>query len=758
MSGNQIVHTICVSSDDATRLDEESAVYRWEIPGDCKRYRATRIQLGSIEMNLPQWNVEERWSKLHFMECLRFPVEDRSLEFWVQPSSGREEASVAYASVPADMNPIVSWKRARGDEGEVWVATTLHPHGLRGANGASLLRHVTWGVVRVVASPIGTFDVDVSSVDVPEDDELRFRSFPGEGVRPSSSMSNETNTNRCGALHVPWPKDPSDACRFFTTAFRGAPHGFSVFMRYEPDRNRVSCTLLSTTGEPLRVWSDPGTNRSVCQILGLCGLSCPMDAEVRGEGVDVPCEPLTAAWASASLRPGVYVPSNRPMTTGQPLRFSTEVHRALRRLYLDPPDRISEGEMTASYLVFQGPDRVVRTVPLPCGRHAPDAICEGLSEDITSELGGKAYVRVRFDGERYTFRCASEDGHPRLLSLLFSSDASVDPSHFGFHAVDLCGSSEYTSSFAVPFPDCSCGHGPTRAPLSAYAIEEVGATQTLTVSSSPSRSATALVIGYDRKHNAVCLRTYVAILPSVHGYLPGDVLEVSPLSGSGTSLLTRDEGDGPSSSSWKQTQVPSCDLEREACGYVVDLPPPPSNGSRLLTLCTLWLRVRASSSLSKCVGSAVSLSGTTLPSVNWYCGPTVGKSLRPSMMGFSKAGAVLQSARGSVHGADGRRFGPVCTSFHDMDNPDYMLIYLEDAKRGTLLHHTHQGVVSTPFAKMVLTPLFRDERMLPKDTAIASAECLTHFTLRFANPDGTPYQWHGSSFTVSMNLVRTSEP
>ena len=57
------------------------------------------------------------------------------------------------------------------------------------------------------------------------------------------------------------------------------------------------------------------------------------------------------------------------------------------------------------------------------------------------------------------------------------------------------------------------------------------------------------------------------------------------------------------------------------------------------------------------------------------------------------------------------------------------------------------------FCKLSLYPLFREERMLPRDTTLLRDNLHT-FTLAFWNPDlRTPYHFHGAEFSFSLNFV-----
>jgi hypothetical protein len=70
---------------------------------------------------------------------------------------------------------------------------------------------------------------------------------------------------------------------------------------------------------------------------------------------------------------------------------------------------------------------------------------------------------------------------------------------------------------------------------------------------------------------------------------------------------------------------------------------------------------------------------------------------------------------------------------------------------GATLEHADGGETRPVFCKLSLYPLFREERMLPRDTALLRAR-VGRFTLAFWNPDWTPYQFHGAEFSFSLNF------
>ena len=89
---------------------------------------------------------------------------------------------------------------------------------------------------------------------------------------------------------------------------------------------------------------------------------------------------------------------------------------------------------------------------------------------------------------------------------------------------------------------------------------------------------------------------------------------------------------------------------------------------------------------------------------------------------------------------------------HCLDHPDYVLLTFSESS-GAGLTHSYDGEHKDVWCKLSLFPLFREERMLPRDTTLLSNQ-LSRFTIAFWNPDmRTPYRFHGAQFSFSLAFV-----
>ena len=120
------------------------------------------------------------------------------------------------------------------------------------------------------------------------------------------------------------------------------------------------------------------------------------------------------------------------------------------------------------------------------------------------------------------------------------------------------------------------------------------------------------------------------------------------------------------------------------------------------------------------------------------------RSLPPHLLGW-RAGGVLWGRDGCNEGLPPYEAPHV----HCLDHPDYVCMTFSEMG-GAGLEHTYDHVTRPIFCKLSLYPLFREERMLPRDTSLMQ-DNMASFTLSFWNPDMvTPYHFHGAEFSFSL--------
>lgn len=760
--GAQIVHTVCMDTRDAIHTEEGQ--FTMKLGGDNPRFQAIKVALGSLEFPITQWTIEEDWNRLYYSEGYRLTSDSSWLHL---EERADDETNTVMVTLPQHVNEIVEFCRR---DGFVKV-TCANPHGLWVDGRRCLIDAIDWGDVEIVCGVMGRVSLSAlhqeGNVEYLNDNEFIVPDF-------------KCDVRGGGFLHVPVYPSPSALCATISFALTYSTALAQYEVEYDPKSNKAS--LRAT------IWP-PESSRLVIRLYGselasLLGYPSPVHERVfnrrrtpqnlvaatsnqydffNTSGTDdvplvLPSEPF-AGWQYVTLEPGWYTPAQRPMCTGQPLRFQQEVELALNRLHFPVPDRIPQGMATAHFLMFNDPGGTMHNCPVYPGRYTAESLASLLETEMT-RLSARSMPGVEFsveydaEAERFTFQCeVREEGgqvRPAPFDLLFGHPAQFDPSRIGFGTVSLYGFDAYTSTHRVRVPH-RIANSAVRPASNVYRVTEITHQKRLRVQGTPSPQIIGIITDYDASHSVLRLRTYSGQLPYAHGLHAGDVVQITPCGSTELFVFDPDEGD------WKGTTLKRCPIAPSwgRSGVVVECADagscgPPMPAADHVDLC---VRVRSTSELAECIGQVLHLQTEVLP-VNLCFG--LPKSIPNTHLGFP-LGAVQAGLDGMVR--SGRsRVGPLdAPAVHALDHPDYILIYLNEGKMSTSLQHQRGSNATSPFAKLVLYPMFREERMLPRETTLLSGESLSVFTLRFANPDGTPYHFHGATFSFSLNFIRVQD-
>jgi hypothetical protein len=727
------VHTLCFHTRDAVERHDSSMTF--ELPSNRLRNGgAAKVALASCEFPMVQWTVEEAWNRLWLNEGVRLLGRDGDNVLRVAfrlPGAPESEEPLA-VTLPPRLNPIS--RATRNADGAIVYECAL-PHGLwaRGT-GAPLRAAFAENGVRLV----GRGDVSLSAALA--DGRLQWLSetsfaLLGEG-------GDEQGAAR-GALYV-WTAtvpSPRDLCVWLTEAARGAfdAYGARLDFGYDAARDVIRLrAFVDVPGAFVRVLPGP--------LAAAMGLST---APVRVEAHEArwPCE-STAFWDYVAVPPGFYAPCHRPMCTGQPLRLGTELEAAVNRFYFP----LSEGDAkhedgTPHHLVFTDPEGRALTAPIPCGRYAPATLAAHLEAAMTRAAQplspGASYSVTRERGDRFVFACERRDPAtgrvaPAAFGLLFHHPLSIDPARLGFAAQPLSGAHTY----AAPEPTHAAVTGADgRGVANLLRFGEAGAQKRFRVHATHPPPMVGVVVAAGKPPagaarargggDALVLRTHVNGLPFAHGFQYGDVVR---LARSGPARVRRggEDFDAAESAAALPPDFSCVVLEGDAADP-----------------CALRLGAPALEGLRD-AGTALRVTCEGAEPFNLCFGKP--RSLPAHLLGF-RAGAVLWGLDGSVGDDGARRLPPFeAPHVHCLDHPDYVLLTFSEAS-GAALTHSYDGQHKEVFCKLSLYPLFREERMLPRDTTLANHGGMSRFTIAFWNPDlRTPYHFHGAEFSFSLGF------
>lgn len=757
MSG-QIMHTVCMDTRDSTKNEKDPGAFTFKLAGDNPRAQAVRVSLGSLEFPIVQWTIEEDWCRLYFSEGFRLTNEMAAFRIYERADSN--DGNEYIVRLPPHLNPIQKIEAMGGGT----VITCMYPHGLWVNQGSGcILSVIEWAEVEVICSVIGRVSLTalfaMGLLHYISENSFRIPEIDCDSVQ-------------AGYVHVPTYPSPSHLCETITYALAHLETRARYEMNYDVIYNKAT---LRASDYPLDV------NRLQLRLYGseltqLLGYTSPVHdkifvrPKVRDQRagdynfntgiVETDTHPPLvllsdhfAGWHYVQLPPGWYAPTHRPMCTGAPLRLQSEIQFALNRLNFQRSEKVMVGSPSGSLILFSDPSGTHHLCHIYHGQYTAESLAACLETEMT-RLASRSLPGTLFTVEyidcRFTFACEVRDQKTRVVraapfGLFMPHPNSIDPQRLGFDGT-LYGRDSYTSPNVVNVP--SMRNKLLRPATNIYSVSELGHQKRLCIAPQPPPPLVGLITAYDVNTFTLRMRVYASQFPYAHGLIPGDIIQIASVPTQNISLLKMNNR-----GVWAEESVQRCPLAPMwgRSGIVVEddnvnagFPMPNSEQVNLT------IRVRPTVDLVSCIDMAVSLRIDMEPFNLCFGMP---KSVPNKTLGFHE-GATQWGIDGSIPSGNMRIPPFIAPAVHSLDHPDYVLMYISEGKYGTTLQHSYASSTTSPFAKIVLYPIFREERMLPRDTSLLSGESLAHFTIRFTNPDGTPYHFHNIDFSFSLNFVR----
>jgi hypothetical protein len=403
-------------------------------------------------------------------------------------------------------------------------------------------------------------------------------------------------------------------------------------------------------------------------------------------------------------------------------------------------------------LIFADPSGVVHRCPVFVGKYSPDAFAEHLEREMTrlaqASLPGCVFsVHFDHDQSKFVFSCEHRDDigtvSPAKFTMILNHPAQFDPARIGFPPTALYGSDTYVSSSAV-----EVAHHRGRSATNVYRVAEIGHQKRLRIQPCPIPAMNAVVVNYYDDDSVVHVRTHVHSLPFAHGLQLGDILSIGKAQAATLVVWS------PEHQKWQAADFEAAPIVARygKSAVVVDAPRQRASCSQELTPFDLFLRVKNTRTLLHHLNAVIRLSVEVQP-LSVCFSKDLKRSLKSEMLGF-REGSTQWGIDGSVPNIHGHLLPPFeAPRVFSMDHPDYVLMFIAQGKKGLAIHHVAGACTTTPFAKIVLYPMFREERMLPRETTFVGSEKMSLLTVSFTNPDGTAYHFHGVNFSFSLNFL-----
>lgn len=749
MSDPKQMYSLSFLSDDAERVEDG---YQFTISSAIARVKPTRVMLASVELPLSQQSIEEQWSRVHFIERLHITRGARTFSVQMQGESGagaRLQKTEAVAVLPLHLNEIA--------EARFNAATRMlnvrceEPHGLYAYGRCMLPFMAAAGDAEVLACASGSYRLlELHGEDRLQlvDDHAFAIHIPSDQPHPPPSSS--------GVLHVPSPTSFSSLAKLLEAYVRQSPIQREVNVSYSRKENVLvveapqyptdaRSVVITLGGDELarRVGVTAGmTKRFMRDALGASTLptgdhdpSLSMRQLMLGTGnhgaqqsdippLRVPTPPI--AWPYVRLRPGHYAPSKKMHTPSPPQRIHAEIDVQFNRFLVRRQD---DGLPPA--MVFIDPSGNARVADIVPGRYSADGLAAQLTATMSSNSGGAKFA-VTFSGSAFTIACVNSgiSGLSRTFSLLFGHPRMLSASRLGFDDITYDGASSYTSSHLVSVPQMQWPRSDSlRHHVNLYQLSEDASRARMRfvpVAAQP-------VVGKldSITPTSLAIKCFAAGRAVSHGFGAGTVVTLASPPGAATVELGGEE---------VQPVPPGV-----ARGVVGDGDAAEPH--------VLVVRLHSPPAWASATGRAVAVS-VPLEPVSICFHPSLPNGIG-HRLGFEPR-AYEHGLDGITQPSDAQRQPPYyAPNVYDLDHPDFVLMYLHEGKRTSLTHHYTKGVASLPFAKVVLYPVYREERALMRETVLSSGESMNKFTIDLRNPDGlTPYQLNGARFSFTLNFIQ----
>ena len=740
---------------------KEDGSFVFDLTSDNPRSKPTKVMLGSMEFPMVQQTLESSWNRVYFCERIRLSPTQRRLDVEEQTDG---DVRRARATLPLYLNRATSLQASTRDGVRQVVVSFEHAHGLW-AGDRCLLPYLDtkWGQEAwLLGTPLGAVSLtrahSAGALTVVDEMRVAFATDVDIGGDAAD-----------GFLHVPGPDGPTRLCElleFCINAEEQIRGGFVA--RYDTETNRVGMGVRRAPARGSFIVHVGGDLLAVRLGLSASGAQRRFQPPTTGDlssgvtrGAEVP--PLAFAprydvppflvpsegirgWAHVQLPVGWYTPTHRPMATGLPRKLTTTWDQHFNRFFLAPREQ-------PYHIVFIAPTGRMHAAALPFGRYTPATLCDELALAMNSSQSDWVYFSVQYDALalRFAFRCVERvggagDTRPIAFSLLFNHPLSIDATRVGFDELPYEGGDEYVSAeVVVPRVDwppvATSDPASMRLSTNMYHLSELTSEKTFRIASSSPPPAMCMIVAYDASRSEILVSTHFAQMPGPHGLRRDEVIAIqSPGKSVDFVSVTTDDKS-------IVTVLPAT-LERR----VLCVTASPRDGDASFGSASHMLRVRVGGNgWAGNVGRAVVLHVLAEP-CSFNFSRSMPSTITGTRLGFRNE--TTESHRdGNVKTRLHMTMPMVAPHVHALDHPDYVLIYLGEGKQGTLLQHQNKNNTTTPFVKLVLYPLYKEERMLPRDTTMLSGESLTRVSIRFRNPDGTKYEFHGASFSFNLNFV-----
>ena len=677
-----------------------------------------RISLGSVELPLPQYIVEEVWSQIYFSEGLALIVNSESEECLREFNVQEFDGTLLEVKLPIWLNPIIDIDLTTPSEP---IFTTEFEHGLE-----LYMDLWDWGspielISTVLTDPAFT-NLNSSNVNLVILDENRFQLL---NVVPAIAATG-------GYVHAPSIANPEKLANMITFGLNSLSSNFTYSMIFDGTKNQfcLKITILSCEYKTSAMMSVapatiivPNSANCLANIMGFgcTNLPLPRD-EICNEG-------SCGKFCYQCMSYFKITPGNYNVET-----FPPQFYLQANRFYFEPTCLPTGTALPPPTLIFSDECGECHEVIIPFGYYSPESLAETLQTTMNTFSATSDYV-VTFNQDENTFTFSTVSGRPfglefedtRNIGFGFANGNMIEVPFYarlGFSAVNYRGGNSYTSTFPfhLPVKTCKCSNIPERLLSNTYSPILNRAQKKFGINAGRPRIAAG--IATDIGGGILEVNTFLNPVPPApippeyaHGFQPEDVVKIyDPLANETYKLVVSEV-------------VSAITFRAEIQGVT------PLETATDLAVCTCLNDPVILNLFFGIICNNLAFMESTIPT----------NAIKAEITGFNPT-ARLWTSPTSLPMFGENQF--------NLDPPDYLLIQLVKPSKSTYIQHTFgEHTITNVFAKLSVYPALRVERATPMETILQGLAVINQMQFRILNPDHRLYNFHGRDWSITLIFI-----
>jgi hypothetical protein len=758
---NNTEYTLCLDSTNRnTEQFPEPNDFPLELKSSPSKLSTCLMSMGSIELPLAQNNIECLWNRIYFDEGFRAEVDITATSSAVTPTLAIRQFDISDPDVaggvpqtvciPAYLNPIVQIAVA----GPVVTFTTFFEHCL-GATGGVASQWLAWNdPIRLVTlnTPSSTDDIVSGNTSLvvtgPNTFSLTYALPPaalGPVVFPPANL---------GFLYAPTIQTPSQLAAVVNAAISETLLAGIIRLDYNTFTNEF--TFSRTRGFPVNQGETTLINAAGYSLLSRLGFRIGVTVfsstvkrthcqpSFQNQRLPTTIGPYQAVGNQTSCDPWVgYVQLD--CCTYAAGDLATEIKFEFNRMYVEcaclenavliPPVPTTNN---AGTFVFSNQCGVCCQVDVPCGMYSPDFMAQFLENAMnTATCTTPALVQYTViyvaETEQFVFSASHPTtGVPVIFGLEFGISGELLHSRLGFEAKCYRGQSSYTSPMPVHVPSTGCGLSSRQSRwIYNWSQNECGNRFELATCKVP-------CIGDTTGLNSITVVGATVEVEVDHptGWLECDMVTMYVASTGATHTFH------VISAVFNTGAVPSWTYTLDNGGGVVFPPAPVPIAD--YCFCTEGEPVFNVYFYEMQQG---------LRCKNYATQP-LPRSIIPTLIGFEVGTYEYASEPHPDYGPDYVSNTLVSPNHHSVRYPNYLLVLLKDVNGSDYVQHRwKEDNIGDLFAKIVLYPDFRLERLYAMRFNAAGNESIGKVHFCILNPDHTLYNFHGRNWSMTLSVA-----